>query len=303
MKYGLKFALWDQETDTEEELTTLLKGFSYVTTAPLYTVVMWVEIGQVGLVRKVLEAQGYVHIQVHFWYKSDMNIVGPVARLTPAVEVCVIAHKGDISKASEQFSLSKDPTQRHNIIIGPCKRAPSKDANGNVINVYEKPNYLSADICRKYAKPGQWGVVAGFGAGGDVRGAIDAGLHLVAIENDAAQYRATIANLRVYKPCRDLSMIITQPQIQAARSMVKVEPAEDGEDVPDCAICERAYGNASVECSQCGVKACGDCVKGSPSLCKDCRNPLHLQNDEPDALQAALVESLSGASAGSPPDQ
>ena len=51
MKYGLKFALWDQETDTEEELTTLLKGFSYVTTAPLYTVVMWVEIWQVGLVQ------------------------------------------------------------------------------------------------------------------------------------------------------------------------------------------------------------------------------------------------------------
>ena len=72
---------------------------------------------------------------MHFWDKSDQNIVGPVARLTPAVEVCVIAHKGDISKASEQFSLSKDPTQRHNVIIGPCKRAPSKDANGEPINV------------------------------------------------------------------------------------------------------------------------------------------------------------------------
>ena len=60
---------------------------------------------------------------------------------------------------------------------------------------YEKPNYLSADLCRKYAKPSQWGVVAGFGAGGDVRGAIDAGMHL-AIENNAAQYHATIANLR-----------------------------------------------------------------------------------------------------------
>ena len=53
------------------------------------------------------------------------------------------------------------------------------------INPYEKPSYLSADICRKYAKPGQWGVVAGFGAGGNVRGAIHDGLHLVAIENNA----------------------------------------------------------------------------------------------------------------------
>ncbi len=77
--------------------------------------------------------------------------------------------------------------------------------------MHEKPNYLSANLCRKYVKPCQWGVVAGFGAGGDVRGAIDAGLHLMAIENNAPQYRATIANLRVYKPCRNLSMVITQP--------------------------------------------------------------------------------------------
>ena len=120
MRYGLKFAPWDQEVDTEEELTTLMRGFTWVTSAPLYTVVMWVEIGQVGLVRKVLDAQGYVHIQVHFWYKSDQNMVGPVARMTSAVEVCVVAHKGDITKAGEQFNLSKDPVQRHNMIIGPC---------------------------------------------------------------------------------------------------------------------------------------------------------------------------------------
>ena len=272
MRYGLKFAPWDQEVDTEEELTTLMRGFTWVTTAPLYTVVMWVEIGQVGLVRKVLDAQGYVHIQVHFWYKSDQNMVGPVARMTSAVEVCVVAHKGDIMKAGEQFNLSKDPVQRHNMIIGPCNRRYSKDTNGATINAYEKPNYLAADLCRKYAKPGQWGVVAGFGAGGDVRGAIDSGLHLVAIEKDPFQFRATVANMRVYKPCRDLSMIITQPQVQATRSMVKYEAADLGEDAPDCAICNRAYSSASVECSSCGAKACSDCVKGTPLECKDCRN-------------------------------
>ena len=42
-------------------------------------------------------------------------------------------------------------------------------------------------------------------------------------------------------------MVITQPQVQAARSMVKYEPAEDGEDAPDCGICNLAYSSASVE--------------------------------------------------------
>ena len=294
MKYGLKFAPWDQEVDTEEEMTTLLKGFTYVTTAPLYTVVMWVELGQVGMVRRVLEAQGYVHIQCLHWYKSDQNMVGPVARMTSAVEVCVVAHKGEILKAGEQFSLSKDPVQRHNHIIGPCNRRYSKDGNGFTINAYEKPNYLAAELCRKYAKPGQWGVVAGFGAGGDVRGAIDSGLHLVAIEKDPNQFRATVANMRVYKPCRDLTMIITQPQIQGAKNMVKFEPAEPGEDTQDCGVCMRPYSSAAAECSECGGMACGECVKGNPLKCKQCRNPQDgVQLPEVPAIQAAGSASVS----------
>ena len=38
-------------------------------------------------------------------------------------------------------------------------------------------------------------------------------------------------------------MIITQSQVQAARNMVKYEPAEAGEDTPDCIICARAYSS------------------------------------------------------------
>ena len=55
-------------------------------------------------------------------------------------------------------------------------------------------------ILAPYARPGQWVYVGGFGAGGDVRGALNTGLKVVAIEKDPAQFHATVANMRSFVP-------------------------------------------------------------------------------------------------------
>ena len=90
-------------------------------------------------------------------------------------------------------------------------------------------------------------------------------------------------------------MIITQPQIQAAKNTVKFEPAELGEDTQDCGVCMRAYSSAAAECSECGGMACGECVKVNPLKCKQCRNPLDgVQLPEVPAIQAAGSASVSG---------
>ena len=46
---------------------------------------------------------------------------------------------------------------------------------------------------------GQW-IYVGFEPGGDVRGALNAGLNVVAIENDPDQYAATVSNMRLFVP-------------------------------------------------------------------------------------------------------
>ena len=86
LKYGLKVAPWDQEQYTMEELGKVIKGFQYATEANIHTIVMWVEIGQVGAIRGLLESQGYENVQPCFWYKVDMNVVGPVYKRTSAVK-------------------------------------------------------------------------------------------------------------------------------------------------------------------------------------------------------------------------
>ena len=60
-----------------------------------------------------------------------------------------------------------------------------------------------------------------------------------------------------------------------------------------------AYASEPCECSQCGVKACSDCVRWSPLKCKACRSPQSMSITEASALQVAIAASLSGASVDS----
>ena len=69
------------------------------------------------------------------------------------------------------------PPFSDNIIMGPPKRVLSKNAQGEDMNMFEKSDYLASNFFSWFAKRGQWLIVAGFGAGGDVRGAVDAGAY------------------------------------------------------------------------------------------------------------------------------
>ena len=103
-----------------------------------------------------------------------------------------------------QFSLSKNPVERQNIIMGPSKRVLSKNAQGKAINIHEKPDWLAEAILAQYTKPGQWIVVGGFGAGGEVRGALNAGLNVVAIENDTGPVWPHRVQPALLRPLRQL---------------------------------------------------------------------------------------------------
>ena len=86
--------------------------------------------------------------------------------------------------------------------MGPSKRVLSKSigGHGEPINIHEKPDWLAEALLSQYSRPGQWVVVAGVGAGADVRGALNAGLNYVAIENDQDQFHATVASMRNFVP-------------------------------------------------------------------------------------------------------
>ena len=281
LKYGIKVAPWDQEAYTMEELRKIIDGFKYATQAAVNTIILWCEIGQLGDIRALLESQdvGYQNVQTFFWYKPDMNVVGPVFKRTPAVEVCLIGHRGPSSGYATQFSLSKNPVERQNMIMGPSKRVLSKNARGKAINIHEKPDWLAESILAQYTKPGQWIVVGGFGAGGEVRGALNAGLNVVAIENDPEQFSATVSNMRSFVPSSNLGMVHTQAHLVFGYThMAFHEEEEEKVDPPAilppmvlCKSCNNNFAEETAFCSGCGDGGCPGCFSGSPVLCVPCQ--------------------------------
>jgi hypothetical protein len=281
---------------SKTDIETMLDGFQYVTKCDLHTVVMWVEIGQIGLVRSVFESKGYTNVQMITWYKVGINVVGPVFRFTPATEVCLIAYKGELGHASKQFNLSKDPLQRHNIIMGPPKRVLSKNAQGQEINMFEKPDYLASKILSMFCKSGQWVVVAGFGAGGDVRGAVNAGLNVVAIEADPQQYEATLANMRNFVPKDDLSMVITPDQLsQVAKTEIPGKVLGAGQDFWTCQGCGVGFTGEPIECKHCGESGCVDCFSGLPPSCRACR--LDMEREAASSGSPGIAPDFAAAAA------
>ena len=279
-----------------EELAKLLQGFRYATTAPVHTIIMWCEIGQLGAIRALLESpeHGYANVQPFFWYQPDKNVAGPVYRRTPSVEVCLIAHKGSPSGYGAQFNLDKDPVKRHNHITGPSRRVLTKDpSGGHPINIHEKPDWLGEAILGEYTRPGQWIFVGGFGAGGDVRGALGAGLNVVAIENDPKQFSATVAWLRNFSPSSNLGFVYTHEHIVFGyKNLALHEVHEEFEGAPPhCNTCNKDFDQEGRECSACGAVGCPDCFSGEPVKCKPCRQvPAIKEAEEVPAIAAAAGE-------------
>ena len=214
MKYGLQAAPWDDEPDDETKILKTLQGFGYVTSAQLYTAVLWVHPNQVTLMTKCMEAAGYRNLQMLYWYKDDINMSGPVFRMNSAVEVAIVGYYGNVKAESRgAFNLPVNPVMRHNMIIGPSKRNLSKNAKGEPINIHEKPDYLSEFIIPWFSNIDQWVLVAGFGAGGDVRGILNADRNVCAIEKDPVQYATTSGLLRKHVPKADVSMVVTNEEM------------------------------------------------------------------------------------------
>ena len=123
--------------------------------------------------------------------------------MVPSVEVGLMAFLTGAT-ANNQYrhsiNLPVNPFDRHNIVIGPGQRVYDRNAEGKVINVCQKPAYLSKYFAARYLQPNSWVYVAGSGAGGDVMGFMNTGHNVLAMEKDAPQLKAMMANLRKYVP-------------------------------------------------------------------------------------------------------
>ena len=271
----MSLADWDAHTPTEDELVTLLRGFLFLKSGEnLVSVVLWVNLVETGLVKKVLTELNFKHIQSLTWYKSGFNTVsGPACTFLPATEVAIIAFHGDIKMAVHSINMPSDPLQRHNIIIGPKMGKRAVDVDEKEINVCEKPAYLSEWILRKLTKPGDTVIVAGFGAGGDLRGALNAGCNVLGIEKCIRQFTAVKRMLPLFQPRSDMRMVVKPSMINFGFEWsVRLAPYCDNfaEGTFTCSACDMDWPGHGFECTSCTGLCCRECFPIDAEVCKPC---------------------------------
>ena len=268
-------APWDRDPPSEQSLTRLLRGMLFLQgTRSLITVVLWCNPFELGLVKKVMTDNDFKHYQVLTWYKSGFNQVsGPACTFLPTTEVAIIAFHGNVSTASQYLTMPIDPLQRHNIIIGPKMGKRALDLLGAEINPCEKPAYLAEWILRKITKPGDTVVVAGFGAGGDLRGALNAGCNVFAIEQDVHQLTSVKRMLPLFQPESNLRMVIKPSLINFGYEWSeRLEPYCENfnEGKFDCDGCDKTWPGVGFKCSMCETQRCRVCFPAGTEGCYDC---------------------------------
>jgi hypothetical protein len=192
LNYGYGVATWDLAI-TPLFLDNVFKQYDAANTNDNCVVWMWHAPRDTSLVLAAYEARGYVQPIEFYWHKTGHNVAGPKSALTSSVETCMIGYKKNRNDVA--WNCSDDPTERHNFIDYKGVTKMARDDTNNIINPSEKPPYVVCEIIRTNCNRGDTIVIVGPGSGGDIMGAVLAGINVVAVEKDPYQFKSLQAHL------------------------------------------------------------------------------------------------------------
>ena len=249
------------------------------------------------IVKEAMTERNYQNLQQVFWYKPGHYVEGPVHRLTPAVSDVVTI--GFLPSAADIiWNVSDNPRERHNFISIPSVLSLAKDSSGNIINETEKPPALAAFLCGMFCQKGSTILVIGTGAGGCVKGMLEAGFNVIGVENDEKQYNQLFSEMnswiaRIEKEKEEAEKPLPKPRKAKTASDEPVEAVKDDQNTPEpthlesaekegcCFYCdeEETEENPLDECIGCGkFNHMHECmteyeetaVLGEGLVCKSC---------------------------------
>lgn len=134
----------------------------------------------------VMAQNGFQEQQHLYWHKTDHYSQTPVTSYTSSVEMGTIGFKPN--RTAVPFNMPAEPRKRHNFVEMGAVTTYEKDEDGNRVNPCQKPAGLSKWIVGNHCPPGSTVLIIGAGAGGDVRGALQADVNVVAVESDPRQF-------------------------------------------------------------------------------------------------------------------
>jgi len=234
----------------------LLTALSMLTTSEFYVTWLWVNVTQIAVVTEALLATNHDNVQTFFWHKVDNRPNVPAHRFVSSVECAVVGYSKKSACYSSYISLPPSLLARTNCVIGPGQHKMDRNAKGEVINIHQKPAYLSEFIGSMFSTPDAKVVVLGSGAGGDVKGFMNLDREIVAIEKDKAQLDAMLGNLREYEPKLEANKIISNLEIRTAKNYHISALEEVDQNV--CALCppkKEVEGLLQI-CHSCGGAYC-----------------------------------------------
>jgi len=186
MPYGILPLSWDVQM-TQNEVTTMLKQVDAVQRKNNTMVCFMHTTEAANMVRQALRNRQFQDLQDWFWYKVGHFGTGPVSSYTNSIEMGTMAWSPSSRECHWRMDL--DSRNRHNMFQIPSETLMVRDSEGNIVNPTQKPPLLLETICGHHVPPNGNILIVGAGAGGDVRGAINAGVNVVAVERDHKQFQ------------------------------------------------------------------------------------------------------------------
>ena len=146
------------------------------------------------MVSNMMKDQNMKDRQNYFWDKGRAHSTPAAPNLfVNTVEMGTCAHT--VGKDEAKGIMAVDPRLRQNIFTCPTVRRPFCDSKGDVYNITQKPPELFRWLCESWAPAGSWVLIGCGGIGGDVEGAVQAGMNVVVVESDEKQYRGIIQHM------------------------------------------------------------------------------------------------------------
>ena len=215
-------------------------------------------------------------VQNFFWYKEGQYSAVPTGQYGLAVEMGSVGSHPHASRAPQ--CLPTDPRKRHNFFSCPSVTTLYQKDIGGPINPCQKPIQLSRQLIANHCPPGGNVLVIGFGAGGEVEGAIAAGCNVVGVEYDLTQFNAFTAH--VIRKEESATKEEERLKLLQAKATNAPFSSNNPVDSPNANI-SVSSGTATQEQKNLNCPECGTTVlvaEGeSYSMCSSCKTarPLH----------------------------
>jgi hypothetical protein len=265
--YGYELFPHDQQI-TASSLSVQSRQFDAINTQTNHVWMVMHKPEDTNIVIEAMIDRSYKNISHFFWHKPNQYVEGPPNRLTPVVEMGTIGCIPDAN--SIHTNMSSDPRQRPNMVSVPSLTTLTKDTAGNIINPCEKPPGLGEWLFKTFCPKGSTVLIIGTGAGGDLKGAVLAGMNVIGVENDEKQFKqlqsemnAWVANLAKEKKKEQGKSIkqATDQSLSPAKGSKKPKDKEGPEPVETvlaetfgaCFACDEKEkdGDPLVKCATC----------------------------------------------------